>query len=88
MYEGLYGFKSLLIFFSFLNISYIVIIHVLNHNFSKPQQLSTFALTLFNYQTEVNKEKVSVGKFFDAMRNMLLLFRLFFSNFKYSDRLS
>ncbi|XP_076077151.1 rab-like protein 2A [Mytilus galloprovincialis] len=26
----------------------------------KPQQLSTFALTLFNYQTEVNKEKVSV----------------------------
>ena len=26
----------------------------------KPQQLSTYALTLFNYQTEVNEEKVSV----------------------------
>lgn len=71
MYKGLYGFKSFLNLFIFLNISYIVIIHVLNHNFSKPQQLSTFALTLFNYQTEVNKEKVSVGKYFNAMRNIL-----------------
>ncbi|OWF50639.1 Rab-like protein 2B [Mizuhopecten yessoensis] len=26
----------------------------------KPQQLSTFALTLFNYETEVNNQKVSV----------------------------
>ena len=29
---------------------------------SKPQQLSTYALTLFNYKTEVNGQKVLVGK--------------------------
>jgi len=28
---------------------------------SKPQQLSTYALTLFNYKTEVNGVKVAVG---------------------------
>jgi len=30
---------------------------------SKPQQLSTYALTLFSYDTEVDGEKVQVGKF-------------------------
>lgn len=30
--------------------------------FSKPQQLSTFALTLFSYNTQVEDEKVQVGK--------------------------
>ena len=29
---------------------------------SKPQQLSTYALTLFSYNTEVNGDKVQVGK--------------------------
>ena len=29
----------------------------------KPQQLSTFALTLFSYNTEVNDQKVQVGKY-------------------------
>lgn len=29
---------------------------------SKPQQLSTFALTLFNYKTQIDGKTVSVGK--------------------------
>ena len=37
--------------------------------FSKPQQLSTYALTLFNYKTEVNGQKVLVGEY----KNFLFL---------------
>lgn len=29
----------------------------------KPQQQSTYALTLFNYETKINDKKVSVGKY-------------------------
>lgn len=34
----------------------------LNEDFSKPQQLSTFALTLFQYKTRVDGNDVRVGK--------------------------
>ena len=53
----------------FNNITSYFTMHIVlwNHlaHFSKPQQLSTFALTLFNYKTEVDGEKVSVGMFTD-----------------------
>ena len=29
---------------------------------SKPQQLSTYALTLFNYETKIDGNEVSVGE--------------------------
>lgn len=35
---------------------------VLNYNNSKPQQLSTYALTLFQYKTRVDGTDVRVGK--------------------------
>lgn len=47
----------------------------LNKDFSKPQQLSTYALTLFNYKTEVNGQKVLVGEYFcftSGMKERLL----------------
>jgi len=40
-------------FFIFLNLD----------SCSKPQQLSTYALTLFNYETKINGNILSVGKY-------------------------
>jgi hypothetical protein len=61
VYSGLCLNKIHCIFTS-TDVYLVLQLFCLNLTFSKPQQLSTYALTLFNYQTEVNEEKVSVGK--------------------------
>ena len=58
--------SPIIILFGFVNLplfcKYKKVFKILNLP-SKPQQLSTYALTLFNYKTEVNGQKVLVGEY-------------------------